>query len=264
MHPSSAFRVTSILGLAIVGLAAACGEATPPDVTPASVAVTAVDTLRSIGASATLTAAVRNAAQQAIPGVTASSWESSDPAVLAVNSTTGLATAVANGTATVTARHGTLSGSTLVVVHQRVATVAVSGPVTIGSLGSTVQLTAAAADGGGTPISGRTVQWSSTNTAVATIDAASGIATAVGPGTTTLQATIDGTFGSLGLTVVQIPASIAFTAPTDTLRALGATAQYSAVVKDSGGAAIDGAVVNWTSSAPAVATVTSPQGLATA
>jgi hypothetical protein len=120
MFPNSSFHRTAFLSLAVAALSSACRESTAADVVPTEVVVTGVDTLRSIGATATLTAAVRNAHQQAIPGVAVSNWESSDPAVVTVNAATGLATAVANGTATITARAGTLTGSANVTVRQRI------------------------------------------------------------------------------------------------------------------------------------------------
>src|SRR6478672_11600106 len=81
------------------------GDSTAPN-RPAEVVISAVDTLRSIGASTTLTAVVRNASHEAIPGAAVSGWESSNQAVVTVNATTGLAAAVGNGAATITAHAG--------------------------------------------------------------------------------------------------------------------------------------------------------------
>jgi alpha-tubulin suppressor-like RCC1 family protein/uncharacterized protein YjdB len=272
MYSIRNFRRVSVLfgmpGLFVVvgALFSACSESTAPDTsgTPVEVAVTAIDPLGSIGATATMTAAVRNANHQAIPGIVVSSWESSNPAVATVNATTGLVTAVANGAVAITAHSGALAGSASVVVQQRVSSVTVAGVNVIGSLGSTVQLTAAAADAGGTAVVGRAVQWTSANAAVATVDAASGVVTARGTGNVTIAATIDGTAGTRDVSIIQIPASIIPVASVDTLRSIGATSQYTAAVKDSGGSAIAASTVSWTSANPAVVMVNSTTGLATA
>jgi hypothetical protein len=146
----------------------------------------------------------------------------------------------------------------------RVATVTVSGAHPIGSIGSTVQLTAVAKDGKGNVLTDRAVTWSSSNAGVASIDANTGLATATGVGSATLSATIDGVVGSQIVTVTQVPASLTLTAPTDTLRALGATGQFTVVVKDTGGTTIPSPSMTWTSSNSAIVTVSSSQGLATA
>jgi alpha-tubulin suppressor-like RCC1 family protein len=155
---------------------------------------------------------------------------------------------------------GSCGGST---EPRRPATVTVSGPSTIGSLGSTVQLTATVADGSGATMSGLAVQWSTSNGAVGSVDPATGVVTAIGPGTATLRATVDGVVGTHDITVAQIAASMTLVPPTDTMRALTATAMYSAIVKDTGGAVIGAPGVNWSSTNPLVASITG-EGTATA
>ncbi len=254
----------AFLSLVLSVLVIACTDSTGPDTVPREIVVTSVDTLRSLGATVALTATVRNASHQPIPGTSALRWESSNPAVVAVNATTGLAMALANGAATITAYADTLSGSTRIIVWQRVANVSVTGLNTIGSVGSTVQLTAIARDIGGSVIQGREVVWASTNVALATIDPASGLVTARSAGSVTLRATIDGIIGNHELSVSPVAASLLFLPPTDTLRSLGATGQYAAVVRDSSGSTIIGAGVRWTSTNPAVASVDSILGRVTA
>src|SRR5256885_2369985 len=70
------------------------------------------------------------------------------------------------------------------------------------NVGSTKQFTATLLDLHGNPVSGPTVTWSSSNTAVATIDA-SGLATGVSPGTVTITASIGYNSGTATLKVVQ-------------------------------------------------------------
>ncbi len=90
-----------------------------------------------------------------------------------------------------------------------VATLEVTpGQKTLTALGATQQYQAAATDASGNAISGATFTWSSLDASVATIDQA-GLATAVGNGSTTIDATTDGVSGSASLTVTQAPTALA-------------------------------------------------------
>jgi uncharacterized protein YjdB len=57
------------------------------------------------------------------------------------------------------------------------------------------QLSAVAYDAAQNPLTGRAITWSTSNAAVATVDA-NGMASAVGPGTATITATADGKSGT--------------------------------------------------------------------
>jgi regulator of chromosome condensation (RCC1) repeat-containing protein/invasin-like protein/Big-like domain-containing protein len=201
--PKSAFYGPAFLAVAFSAVVSACGgDSTAPN-RPAEVVVAAADTLRSIGASAALTAVVRNASHQEIPGAAVSGWESSNQAVVTVNATTGLATAVANGAATITAHAGAVSGATRVIVLQAPASVNIVPPTdTLRSLGATSQYAAVVKDAGGSVISAPGVSWASTNTAVVTFDA-NGLATAVSNGSVYVQARVSGVVDSVSLAVHQ-------------------------------------------------------------
>ena len=202
MHSNSAFHRTAFLALAIAAVLSACGgDSTAPN-GPTEVVVAAVDTLRSIGATATVTAVVRNANHEAITGV-AVSWTSSNPAMAIVDPTTGLATAVANGTVTITAHAGTLTGSTAVTVLQAPVSVTIVPPTdTLRSLGATGQYTAVVKDAGGSVIAAPVVNWTSTNAAVVALGL-QGLATAVSNGGVYVQARVNGSVDSVPLTVRQ-------------------------------------------------------------
>ncbi len=75
-----------------------------------------------------------------------------------------------------------------------------SSPI-IFALGATQPFTAVAKDADGTRVLGKTFTWASSDTNVATIDASSGIATAVANGSTSITATTDGVSGTASLTV---------------------------------------------------------------
>lgn len=104
--------------LVLLGFLSACGgsdEPTAPQV--ASVEVSpGSSTLSAIGASVQLTATARDASGKVVSGQSVS-WSSSDASVASV-STSGLVTAVAPGTAAVTARVQGVAGSAVITVTE--------------------------------------------------------------------------------------------------------------------------------------------------
>src|SRR5205814_8418494 len=128
-----------------------------------------------------------------------------DLVTVATVSENGLVTAVSPGTATITATsEGKAATATITVTRVPVASVAVTlAANSITSIGTT-QATAALADALGTPLSGREVNWSSSNSSVATADA-SGLVTAAQPGSTDITATSEGTSSSATQTVTEVP-----------------------------------------------------------
>jgi beta propeller repeat protein len=161
------------------------GEQTP---TVATVAVTpTTSTLLSIGETVQLAATARDASGDVISGQTFT-WASSATGVVTVDAT-GLATAVDNGTATVTASAGGEQGSADVTVLQ-VATDVQLATVrdTLTGLGDTTRVIATAFDANDHPAADQPMwDWSSVDPTVATVDA-SGLVTAVGSGTARIVA----------------------------------------------------------------------------
>ncbi|MGD8700174.1 MAG: Ig-like domain-containing protein, partial [Gemmatimonadales bacterium] len=111
-----------LISLAIVaGLSWTCSDSTePPRPTSIALNVTQVE-LDAIGATEQLTAQVLDQNGQPMPEE-AVTWSSDDQGVATVSSG-GRVTAVANGTAAITARSGATSGSATVTVSQVVATI---------------------------------------------------------------------------------------------------------------------------------------------
>ncbi len=105
-----------------------------------------------------------------------------------------------------------------------------------------------------------TVIYGSSNAAVASVTG-SGLATAMGPGTATITATVEGVKGTAEIMVPVPVAEVLLTPDTATLDR-GATLQLAAVVYDAGGNVLADPVT-FTSGSPAVATV-SAAGLVTA
>lgn len=131
-------------------------------VSPPSLDFTALgDTLRAL-------AAVSDEDGQPIVGA-AVGWSSDDPDVATVDST-GLVTAVAEGTATITATVGTAHGAANVSVQQMPDTMEVTAPRGALAIGDSLQLTATVLDRNRHPIGGLTAAWSSSDPSVATVD----------------------------------------------------------------------------------------------
>lgn len=117
-------------------------------------------------------------------------WTSSNPASAAVDGA-GEVTGLAAGTATVMAAHGSVASNRVSVTVAAIQAVTVS-PVTPSiPVGSTQQFAVTVTDAAGAAITGTTVRWTSSNPAVAGI-AATGVATGLVPGTTTITASAGG------------------------------------------------------------------------
>lgn len=141
-------------------------------------------------------------------------WTSSDPAVVAI-SNVGMATALKEGSTTITATYGSVSGNTTLTVRAGAASL-VSIAVTPANAriakGETGQFKATGTYSDGTTGNLTTsVTWDSSDTAVATISNISGyngLATAIAPGSTTITATSGGISGNVTLQVVALEASV--------------------------------------------------------
>jgi uncharacterized protein YjdB len=187
-------------------------------------------------------------------------WSSSSASVATVKG--GLVTAAGGGTTTISATISGVSGTATVTVTPAAPTldsIAVT-PASVSLVaGATQQYTATGvySDGSSQNLTS-SVTWSSSSTAVATINAA-GLATAVSAGSTTITATGNGVSGTATLTVTApvspTLSSIAVTPATASI-ASGSTQQFTAT-----GTYSDGSTANvtstatWTSSNPAVATI---------
>lgn len=85
-----------------------------------------------------------------------------------------------------------------------VATVAVTAPAATLQNGASLQLSAAASNAAGQPLTGKAFAWASSSDAVATV-AADGTVTGTGPGAVTITATSGGKSGTVELTVTPVP-----------------------------------------------------------
>ncbi len=264
------FSLILIASLALLALAT-CGKDSPtkpsppqppppPPVQPVPTRITitpATVSLTAVGQTRKLTASVLDQNGQPIAGANVS-WSSSSTAVATVTSQ-GLVTAVMNGTAQITARAGNASASVTVTVAQSAVRITISPPsATLMAIAETVQLTAAVLDQNGQPVEGAVVTWSSSDEAVATVSP-QGLVTAVMNGAAQITARAGNVSTSIDVTVMQEAGSIVIEPEEATLMAIAETVQLTAAVLDQNGQPVEGAVVTWSSSDEAVATV-SPQG----
>ncbi len=196
-------------------------------------------------------------------------WTSSSTAIASINAA-GLGTAASAGSATITAADAGVSSTANLTVTAPVGptltSIAVAPPSTSIMSGATQQYTATGTySDGSTQNLTSSVTWTSSSTAVASINAA-GLATAASAGSTTITAMDAGVSGTANLTVTAPVAptltSIAVTPPAPSISA-GATQQFTAT-----GTYSDGSTQNltstatWASSNNSVATINAA-GLAT-
>lgn len=186
------------------------------------------------------------------------SWASSNTGVATVNAS-GLVTAVANGTATITATtaDGSHKASCTVSVTTPTSGVTLSPTTTTIIKGKTQQLTATVAPA---TASDKSLTWTSSNTSVATVNS-SGLVTGVGTGSATITATT--TSGAHKATcdiTVRVPVSGISVSPTTTSLIKGRTQQLAATVSP---ADATNKNYTWSSTNTAVASV-SATGLVTA
>ncbi len=170
-------------------------------------------TLVSLGETVQLTATVQDANGQAVDGA-AVTWSSSDEGVATVGAQ-GLVTAVSNGSATITARSGSVSATAAVTVMQTAHGIVLEPQMaTLTRAGETVQLAAAVLDLNEQPVDGATVSWASSDPGVAAVDD-DGLVTAVANG----SAGITASYGDISATA-RIEVEIADPGDRDALIAL--------------------------------------------
>ena len=167
----------------------------------ASVQATGPDSL-SLDDTASYTAVTLDSVGVPLTGRTVT-WSSSAPAALAVDASTGVGIALAEGTAIVTAAsEGKSASVTTKVWLQPVASIEVTPSVaSIALYRGTVTFTATLRDRRGKVLTGRVLTWSSSSTATFTVDPLSGAATTLAPGAGDAIAESEGVRGLARLTV---------------------------------------------------------------
>lgn len=142
-----------------------------------------------------------------------------------------------------------------------VASVSVTAPSGAIVAGQTYQLTLTALDAGGKQLSGRTVSWTSSNSAVATVST-SGLLSALSGGTVTISATAEGKSGSMQLTVAPKPVASVHVSATSSTVYVQDQLQLTRELRGADGEVLGVRPTIWTSSSNSVAVV-STSGLVT-
>ncbi len=219
------------------------------------------DTLFAVADTVQLTARPVDAHDNAVPNVTVT-WSSEDEGIATVDST-GLVTAVGNGSANITASTGGTTGSAAVTVSQLVVQMDVlPAALTLFSLGDTVRLAAGGFDANGHGVPGLTFTWTSKHDTVAAVDS-TGLVTAIRTGGTDVFATFGELYDSAGVSVAQLATEVRVTPQADTLDAIGDTVRLIAVALDKNGNEVEDTDYIWSAPHPLVVTVDS-NGLVTA
>lgn len=223
-----------------------------------SVTVTPSTKTLYVGTTFQLSVTAVDGRGNAMPASTAFAW-SSDAAAAAVNAS-GLVTANAIGTATISATAGGVTGRSTITVLSPVRRITVTpDSLTLASLGLAVRYTATAYDTLDQVMTGVTFTWSSTNPSVAPLDsitATTARAVSFANGVTTIRASAQGTTGFSQLTVQQQLAAIEVTPSAASVAPNGSIALI-ARGKDANNRYMPPGVVSWSSDSTQYATVNS-------
>ncbi|HEX7122208.1 MAG TPA: Ig-like domain-containing protein [Gemmatimonadaceae bacterium] len=209
-------RVTAALAALAAALLAACGSdsATEPSPAPGpgpgpgpvpvhSVQITPNAPALTVGQTLQLTATLADATGKPITGRTVT-WTSSAQQYVTVSGT-GLLTGVAAGTAKITATaEGKSAQITVTVTQPDVAVASVEITTALDTLEAydVVPLAAVVRDEDNQVLNGRQVTWTSSNPAVASVNATTGVLTGHDRGTVTITATSEGVSGTATRVVV--------------------------------------------------------------
>lgn len=256
-----ALVLTVALGTGVAACGGGSGDVVgPPTPTPvASVTLDRTTASIAVGGTVTLTATPRDASGNTLTGRSIT-WSSNDTTVATVNAG-GTVTGKAAGTAKVTATsEGQSASATITVTPAPVASVTLDRTSAAIAAGSSVTLTATTKDAAGTVLTGRAVTWSSSNTAVATVDQ-NGVVTGKTVGTDTVTATSEGKTAQAVITVNPGAVASVTVAPTSASVLAGmfdttlVRVALTATAKDVAGNTVSGQSVAWTSSDTTIARV---------
>jgi len=241
--------------------ASAVATVTVQQIPVASVAVLPSAATLVIGGSVTLQTVAYDANANPLTGRSIV-WASSASQVATVDAS-GKVTAIAAGTATVSGTvEGKTASSAITVTVIPVAAVAVIPGSAALDVGASKAFTAVATDANGNTLAGRPVTWASANTSIATVSTA-GLVTGTGAGTTNITATAEGRTGTAQVVVTAttppppIPVASVVVNPGTASLNIGGSVTLSATLRDANGATLSGRAITWSSSATAIATVSS-------
>jgi uncharacterized protein YjdB len=259
VRPASGFA-----GLGMLILALACGGGGDNSPTGGSglskIVLTPDSATIQIGDTITITAQPQSGNGSPVSGVTLF-WSSSNEGVATVNN--GKVIAISPGTASIAASaNGVSAAATVVVTIKNVASIAIAPATASLFINGTVQLAATLKDSSGNILTGRTVTWSSSNAAAASVDQ-SGFVLAHAVGSATISATSGGATGTAAITVSNVPVASITISPTAPTVIVGQTTQLTGTAKDAAGNVLSGRTFAWVSSDTTIAKVGAATGVVT-
>ncbi|MGM0555268.1 MAG: Ig-like domain-containing protein, partial [Myxococcota bacterium] len=178
-------------------------------------------------------------------------WRSGDQSIATVTGT-GLVEGTGEGTVQVTAEVDGVSDGSEITVNRPVVSIEISPEVATVDVNSTVQLTATLLDANGDVISGRSVNWTSSNSNTASVDD-TGTVTGHQEGDVVITARAEGVSATADITV-GAPVDSVTVSPDGGAIEVADTLQLDASLQDAGGNTLQ-RPVTWSSSDPAVASV---------
>lgn len=242
---------TSTITATVEGkVATATVTVSPIPVASVAVSPTAV-ALTVNGTPVALSAVVKDSLERVLTGRTVR-WSSSSPSVIAV-SPTGVLTALAAGSATITATSESRSSTLSASAQLAVGSVVPSATTLDLRVTGTRALTATARDSSGNPLT-RPIGWISSNASVAVVSP-DGQVTGNSPGTTTILAASEGVTGSVAVTVSPIPVSSVSVTPAAQTVMVTQSLSFSAALADSANRVLTGRAISWNSSDPNVVSI---------
>ena len=193
----------------------------------------------------------------AMPGIDIA-WSSSDPTVGTIDDD-GVFTALAAGTATVTAASGDIAGTATVTVSDEEPVLTglnVTPPRATLAAGDSLKFIVTARDQNGNVMLAGAVAWTSSDPAAGTIDD-DGVFTALAAGTATVTATSGEVAATAAVTVIAAEPEFGMVvlSPPEVTLETGDTLQFEAVAFNSYGETVPAAALTWASSDPAAGTI---------
>jgi uncharacterized protein YjdB len=216
--------------------------------------------------SATLTVTTYDVQGNVLTGRTLT-YASSDQTIAYVNAS-GVVTGVSNGQATITVTADGRRSTTVPVTVGAgptnptvpVALVAVTLNASSLTAGQSTQANAVTKDASGNVLTGRTIVWTTSDPAVASIDGA-GVITSLEAGSATITATSEGQTGTAALAVAPSPTAPApvasMTLSVSPTLTIGQSTQAVVTLKDSSGNVLTGRTVTWVSTDASIVNVSS-------
>jgi uncharacterized protein YjdB len=243
----------------IVATSGAVSSSAPLTILPAvllSIAVTPGNSSIARGTTQQFTAVgtFSDGSTQSLPAVT---W-SAQPSSIAAIDVSGLASAEAAGNTVITASAGAISGSTsLTVTPAALTSIAVNPPSPTIPIGVTQQFVAVGtfSDNSTQDISAL-ANWTSSNGAVAQVNA-SGLATSLTKGVSTVTATLGAISGSATLTVSNVSLTSISVSPVNPTVAPRTVQQFVAIGHFNNGSTTPLTGASWRSSSPRIANMRS-------